>query len=187
MAPDGRLVKDLPPIATRKLPVSASTISFLQDAFHGTVMEGTAAPAFAGWPEGLIPAYAKTGTAEVYGKQTTSCFAAFAGTSTGPRYVVTMMISQGGTGVGTSGPSVEKILEALFGIDMGKPDPNGTLPTALPAITTDGRLPDLPVMHTLPTPPPPTPSSAPGAQPDARPGTKPSSKPKPNPTPTGTR
>jgi penicillin-binding protein 2 len=96
-----------------------------------------------------------------------------------------MMISQGGTGVGTSGPSVEKILEALFGIDMGRPDPNGTLPTALPAITSDGRLPDLPVMHTLPTPPPPTPSGTPGTKPDAHPAGAPPSGAVPTPTATG--
>ncbi|GAA2017724.1 penicillin-binding protein 2 [Catenulispora yoronensis] len=155
VSPDGKLVKDLAPIVTRKLPVSGSTLGFLKDALHGTAVEGTAAPAFAGWPQNVIPAYAKTGTAEVYGKQTTSCFVAFAGTETGPRYVVAMMVSQGGTGVGTSGPSVGNILKALFGVDMGKPDPNGTLPTALPAIRPDGLLPALPPATTLPTPPPP--------------------------------
>jgi penicillin-binding protein 2 len=156
LATDGKLVKDLAPIVTLRVPVSGSTLSFLGDALHGTAVEGTAAPAFAGWPMALIPAYAKTGTAEVYGKQTTSCFVAYAGTSTGPRYVVAMMVSQGGTGVGTSGPSVEKILEALYGVDMGHPDPNGTLPTTLPVIRPDGLLPALPAAATLPTPPPPT-------------------------------
>jgi penicillin-binding protein 2 len=141
---------------SRKLPVSGSTLSFLQDALHGTSIEGTAGPAFAGWPENVIPTYAKTGTAEVYGKQTTSCFVAYAGTETGPRYVVAMMVSQGGTGVGTSGPSVAAILAALFGVDMGHPDPNGTLPRTLPAVRPDGLLPALPPATTLPTPPPPS-------------------------------
>jgi len=155
---DGKVVKELPPIVSRKLPVSPSTLAFLQDALHGTSTEGTAAPAFAGWPESLIPTYAKTGTAEVYGKQTTSCFVAFAGTENGPRYVVAMMVSQGGTGVGTSGPSVEAILAALFGVDMGHPDPNGTLPATLPVVRPDGLLPALPPATALPTPPPPSPS-----------------------------
>jgi penicillin-binding protein 2 len=158
VSPDGRLVKDLPPIVTRRVPVSASTLAFLEDALHGTSIEGTAAPAFAKWPENLIPTYAKTGTAEVYGKQTTSCFVAYAGTETGPRYVVAMMVSQGGTGVGTSGPSVAAILAALFGVDMGHPNPNGTLPTALPVVRPDGLLPALPPATALPTPPPPAPS-----------------------------
>jgi penicillin-binding protein 2 len=158
VSPDGRLVKDLPPIVTRRVPVSASTLAFLEDALHGTSIEGTAAPAFAKWPENLIPTYAKTGTAEVYGKQTTSCFVAYAGTATGPRYVVAMMVSQGGTGVGTSGPSVAAILAALFGVDMGHPNPNGTLPTALPVVRPDGLLPALPPATALPTPPPLAPS-----------------------------
>ena len=161
ITPDGKLVKDFAPIVTRRLPVSGSTLAFLEDALHGTATEGTAAPAFAGWPQNLIPTYAKTGTAEVYGKQTTSCFVAYAGTETGPRYVVAMMVSQGGTGVGTSGPSVAKILQALFGVDMGKPDPKGTLPTALPVIRPDGLLPALPPAITLPTPPPPAPAGSP--------------------------
>jgi penicillin-binding protein 2 len=152
---DGKLVKDLPPVVTRRLPVSGSTLSFLADALHGTSIEGTAGPAFAGWPESLIPTYAKTGTAEVYGKQTTSCFVSYAGTETGPRYVVAMMVSQGGTGVGTSGPSVAAILAAIFGVDMGHPDPNGTLPTTLPVVRPDGLLPTLPPATELPKPPPP--------------------------------
>ncbi|MBS2552946.1 penicillin-binding protein 2 [Catenulispora sp. NL8] len=158
IAPDGKVVKDMAPIVTRKLPLSGSTLAFLADALHGTSMEGTAGPAFAGWPENVIPTYAKTGTAEVYGKQTTSCFVGYAGTETGPRYVVAMMVSQGGTGVGTSGPSVAAILAAIYGVDMGHPNPNSTLPTALPVVRPDGLLPALPPATSLPTPPPPSPS-----------------------------
>jgi len=179
---DGKLVKDLPPVVTRKMPVAPSTWAFLEDALHGTSIEGTAAPAFAGWPENVIPTYAKTGTAEVFGKQTTSCFVAYAGTETGPRYVVAMMVSQGGTGVGTSGPSVSAILAALFGVDMGHPDPNGTLPTSLPAVRPDGLLPALPPATALPTPAP-SPSAgatAPPAEPATEP--KPTTPPKPKPT-----
>ena len=42
---------------------------------------------------------AKTGSAEVYGKQTTSWVASYT-----KDYVVVMMVTQGGTGSGTSGP-----------------------------------------------------------------------------------
>lgn len=158
LGPDGKLVKDLPPIVSGHIPVSSDTIAFLQDALHGVATEGTGAPAFGGWPMARIPVGAKTGTAEVYGKQTTSCFVAYAGTATGPRYVVAMMVSQGGTGVGTSGPSVEKILEAIYGVSGGVVDPsaanlpNATLPSALPVIKPDGTLPALPVAPALPAP-----------------------------------
>jgi penicillin-binding protein 2 len=39
-----------------------------------------------------------------------------------PKYAVVMMVSQGGTGSGTSGPSVRKIYEAIFGIQGSKID-----------------------------------------------------------------
>ena len=40
-----------------------------------------------------------------------------------PRYAVVMMVSQGGTGSLTSGPSVRKIYESLFGVVGNKVDP----------------------------------------------------------------
>ena len=39
-------------------------------------------------------------------------------------YVVVMMVSQAGTGSGTSGPAVRKIWEALYGINGEKVDPS---------------------------------------------------------------
>ena len=57
------------------------------------------------------PCAAKTGSAEVYGKQSTSWVASYT-----KDYVVVMMVTQGGTGSGTSGPSVRKIWEHLYGI-----------------------------------------------------------------------
>ena len=53
----------------------------------------------------------KTGSAEVYGKQSTSWVATY-----DENYVVVMMVSQAGTGSGTSGPAVRKIWESLYGI-----------------------------------------------------------------------
>ncbi|NCA18758.1 MAG: penicillin-binding protein 2, partial [Actinobacteria bacterium] len=52
-------------------------------------------------------------------KDTTSWFASFA-PSDAPRYAVVMMVSQGGTGSGTSGPSVRRIYEAIFGVQGQK-------------------------------------------------------------------
>ena len=63
-----------------------------------------------------IPIAAKTGTAEVgTGSQRRSWFASYAPANK-PQYAVVMMVSQGGTGSGVSGPSVEKIYEALYGV-----------------------------------------------------------------------
>ena len=50
------------------------------------------------------------------GKQTTSWYASYA-PADDPEYVVVMMVPEGGTGSGTSAPSVNEIYKALFGID----------------------------------------------------------------------
>ena len=54
----------------------------------------------------------RPGSAEVYGKQATSWVASY-----DKNYVVVMMVSQAGTGSGTSGPAVRKIWEALYGVN----------------------------------------------------------------------
>ncbi|MFZ9416630.1 MAG: penicillin-binding transpeptidase domain-containing protein, partial [Alphaproteobacteria bacterium] len=44
-----------------------------------------------------------------------STFAAYA-PANAPKYAVVMMVTEGGTGSKTSGPSVRAIVEALFGV-----------------------------------------------------------------------
>ncbi len=108
------------------------TIKYIDKALEGVVTSGTAAWKFGGWPQDKIALHAKTGTAEVYGKQTTSWFATYT-----KDYAIIMTISQGGTGSGGSGAAVRKIYEALYGvqsdgsIDADKallPGPNVALP-----------------------------------------------------------
>ena len=66
----------------------------------------------------------KTGSAQVTGdKASTSWFASYAPANK-PRYAVVMMVTEGGTGSKTSGPSVRKIYEALFGVKNGVVRPN---------------------------------------------------------------
>jgi penicillin-binding protein 2 len=87
---------------------------------------------------------AKTGTGEVFGKQTTSVFASFA-PADAPRYAVVMTVAQGGTGSGTSGPSVRRIYERIFGVHGSRVQPATALlpdgpPSALPVVHRDGRI-----------------------------------------------
>jgi penicillin-binding protein 2 len=55
-----------------------------------------------------------------------------------------MMVSQGGTGSGTSGPSVRKIYEAIFGVTGNTVSPansvfvGGAPSAALPKVDTNG-------------------------------------------------
>jgi penicillin-binding protein 2 len=148
--PDGTLVRTIPPKVAGKLPIPQSTLRWMQRAFtRVTEPGGTGYAPFAnaGFPLDEIKVATKTGTAEVYGKQSTSWFASWAPAGGAkPQYVVVMMVSQGGTGSGVSGPGVEKIYETLFGVSAGRVDlrraapPYGRPVSALPRITRDGDI-----------------------------------------------
>ncbi|MEU6115365.1 penicillin-binding protein 2 [Streptomyces sp. NPDC047117] len=109
---DGKKVRDIAPKAHGKLPDTPKTLKQIDKALAGVATRGTAAWRFQNWPQKQIPMHAKTGTAEVYGKQTTSWFATYT-----KDFTIVMTISQGGTGSGASGPAVRKIYDALYGVD----------------------------------------------------------------------
>ncbi|WP_455357047.1 penicillin-binding protein 2 [Streptomyces sp. SYSU K217416] len=112
VSPDGKSVQEIKPKSHGRLPMDAKTRTLINDALAGVATRGTAAWRFGGWPQDKIPMHAKTGTAEVYGKQTTSWFATYT-----RDYTIVMTISQGGTGSGASGPFVRNIYDELYGLD----------------------------------------------------------------------
>ncbi|GAB2613884.1 penicillin-binding protein 2 [Streptomyces capparidis] len=129
---DGKRVEEIKPRAKAKLPMDRETRDYMDQALASVSTTGTAAWRFQGWPQDEIPIHAKTGTAEVYGKQTTSWFASYT-----EDYAIVMTISQGGTGSGASAPAVRNLYSALYGvqedgsIDTGKallPKPKKDLP-----------------------------------------------------------
>jgi penicillin-binding protein 2 len=77
----------------------------------------------------------------VQGKQSTSWVATY-----DENYVVIMMLTQAGTGSGTTGPAVRAIWESLYGINGMSVDPSqaaiaGTTPPAgLPTFMRDGTI-----------------------------------------------
>ncbi|MBD3545868.1 MULTISPECIES: penicillin-binding protein 2 [Streptomyces] len=141
ISPDGKSVREITPKAAGKLPVSARTIKDLDKGLRSVVEPGgTAAWRFGGWPQDKIPMRAKTGTAQVYGKQTTAWFATYT-----DDFTIVMTISQGGTGSGAAGPAVRKIYDALYGLDAeGNQDKKRALlpkpQKALPKIQSDGTI-----------------------------------------------
>ncbi|MGA5129569.1 penicillin-binding protein 2 [Streptomyces olivoreticuli] len=140
VSPDGKSVQEIAPTAHGRLPFDQKTRDQLDGALAGVATNGSAAWRFEGWPQKDIPMHAKTGTAEVYGKQTTSWFATYT-----QDYTVIMTISQGGTGSGASGPAVRNIYNALYGVDeKGKIDPGKALlphpESGLPKIEKDGTI-----------------------------------------------
>ncbi|MET8623005.1 penicillin-binding protein 2 [Kitasatospora sp. NPDC004669] len=132
ISPSGDLVREIAPHEDAKFPGDQKLLSYIDQATAGVITSGTAAWKFNGWPQDKIALHAKTGTAEVEGKQTTSWLDTYS-----KDYAVIMTISQGGTGSGGSGDAIRRIYQALYGvddkgaIDNGKallPTPQGELP-----------------------------------------------------------
>ncbi|MET9691770.1 penicillin-binding protein 2 [Streptomyces sp. NPDC006514] len=141
ISPDGKHIEMIKPQSHGRLPIDAKTISDLDGGLRSVVEPGgTAAWRFGGWPMDKIPMHAKTGTAQVYGKQTTSWLATYT-----KDFTIVMTISQGGTGSGASGPAVRNLYNAIYGLTMdGKQDLKKALllgPEAkLPRIEPDGSI-----------------------------------------------
>ncbi|MFE2421040.1 penicillin-binding protein 2 [Streptomyces hokutonensis] len=137
---DGKTVQEIKPKVKAKLPISAATHKGIDKALAGVVTSGTAAWKFQGWPQDKITLHAKTGTAEVYGKQTTSWFATYT-----KDYTVVMTIAQAGTGSGASGEAVRNIYNAMYGVqpDGSIDKKKALLPspqTSLPKVRADGTI-----------------------------------------------
>ncbi len=144
VAPDGTVVKEFDPIVSSKVDVPKSAIKFLRNTLPGVTRNGSGETPFLGFPLDQIPVASKTGSAQVTGSSvSTSWFASYAPADK-PKYAVVVMVTKGGTGSLTSGPSVRKIYEALFGIKGGIVDPSksvlvgGAPKTVLPTIESDG-------------------------------------------------
>ncbi|MEX0428276.1 penicillin-binding protein 2 [Nocardioides sp. DS6] len=143
---DGTVLKRITPKVVGHAKVSKKAIDYVNTALLGTLKpdgawNGTLAWKFGGFPLDQIHLRGKTGSAEVEGKQSTSWVATY-----DKNYVVVMMVTQAGTGSGTSGPAVRKIWEALYGIDGMTVDPakaaipGTTPPKALPVFGKDGSI-----------------------------------------------
>lgn len=101
----------------RKLPVSPANLETIRRGLEGVATEGTARGAFAGFP---IPISAKTGTAEqktVPPKQPFAWFVAYA-PAKDPKYVVAVMLEEGGHGGETAAPVARRVLEGLFNLPL---------------------------------------------------------------------
>ncbi|MCW2795743.1 penicillin-binding protein 2 [Nocardioides sp.] len=141
VGPDGTVLQRFAPEAAGRVDASKASLRYVDQALLGTPKVGTLAWKFIDFPLDKVHIRGKTGSAEVYGKQSTSWVATY-----DKNYVVVMMVSQAGTGSGTSGPAVRKIWESLYGIhgmDVRPKDsaiPGTTPPARLPTFMKDGSI-----------------------------------------------
>lgn len=139
--PEGEVVKVIRPKRASRVDVPKKHLAYIDRALQGVSLRGTMSWRLVGFPLDKVEVRSKTGSAEVYGKQSTSWVASY-----DDRYVVVMMVSQGGTGSGTSGPAIRKIWETLYGVrgDRVVPGkaalPGATPPEGLPVFARDGEI-----------------------------------------------
>jgi penicillin-binding protein 2 len=111
---DGALVQRFPGPPKKKLDISLATLDAVRRgirlASSGPV--GTSTSVFAGFP---VAVAGKTGTAQVYGKQDYSWYVSWA-PADDPKYVVAVMIEQGGHGGAAAAPAARLIYDALFNV-----------------------------------------------------------------------
>jgi penicillin-binding protein 2 len=141
VSPGGRVIKRIKPKVQGHIKDPAGAIAYDNNALLGTAKIGTMAWKMIGFPLDKVHIRSKTGSAEVYGKQSTSWVASY-----DKNYVVLMMVSQAGTGSGSSGPFVRKIWESLYGVHGAAVDrrdadiPGVVAPPTLPSFLPDGSI-----------------------------------------------
>lgn len=109
-----QVVRRLEPRVQRTVDLPPTIRQPILDGLLGVTTQpgGTARAVFGGFPNDTWPVAAKTGTAEVTGKDDTAVFAAF-GPAYDPQYVVVTMMEQSGFGGVAAAPVVRRILEPL--------------------------------------------------------------------------
>lgn len=141
VSPAGEVLRRFAPRQTGSVDVPKRYLDYIDEALKGVTRVGTMAWKMGGFPLDDVVVRSKTGSAEVYGKQTTGWVASYT-----EDYVVVMMISQGGTGSGSTGDAIRKIWETLYGIEGEKVRPQKAAipgvvaPKTLPTFLEDGSI-----------------------------------------------
>ncbi len=109
------------PIAPRRVgtvPLRSDVGAYVRAALADVTRPGgSAGSAFAGFPQDRYPVAGKTGTGEVFGKKATAWFVGY-GPTTRPKYVVAVVVSQGGSGSKVAAPAVREVFDAILALRM---------------------------------------------------------------------
>ena len=141
VSPSGEVLKRFKPRKNGSVGVPKKDLDYIDRALQGVSRVGTMAWKLGGFPLDDVTIRSKTGSAEVFGKQSTGWVASYT-----KDYVVVMMISQAGTGSGSTGEGVRAIWEALYGVDgeavrsQEAAIPGTVQPRKLPTFLDDGSI-----------------------------------------------
>jgi len=114
----GRPVRTVTPRVAQASKVPGGALAAVGQALATVPAGGTASSAFAGFPLDRFPVAGKTGTADLPPKAPFAWFASFAPVGD-PRYVVVVMVEQGGHGGESAAPVARAIYQKLFGLPLG--------------------------------------------------------------------
>lgn len=116
---EGLVPKSAAPKVISKVKVAPSAFDFMEQGMAGTVVgDGTAAPAFEGFPLSRVFVAGKSGTAQMAPKQPFAWFAAIA-RSGDQEIVVVALVEEGGTGSQIAAPIVRRVLDSYFDLPSG--------------------------------------------------------------------
>lgn len=110
------VIRTREPVVLRQIPLAPELRDPIVQGLRGVTESsaGTASATFGGFDLGAFPIAAKTGTAEVQGKATTSLFASFA-PADDPRFATVAVLEESDFGATAAAPVVRRVYEQLFG------------------------------------------------------------------------
>ena len=116
-SPQGAQIQALPFTAPVPLDIAPGYLAFVRNALREAAATplGTSYPSFGNYP---VAVAGKTGSAQVAGKGTYSWYASFAPVND-PKYVVVVLIEQGGEGADAAAPAARLIYNTLFHVKNG--------------------------------------------------------------------
>jgi penicillin-binding protein 2 len=115
-----RVVREIPAPPLRRIAIDPGALEALRRGLEGVPATGTARGAFETFPLHRFGVAAKTGTAELQTVPPTQPYAWFVAYAPArdPRYLVAVMIEEGGHGGETAAPVARRILDGLFGLPL---------------------------------------------------------------------
>lgn len=115
ISPDGDLVRSIDPPTVATLPMSEATRRQLLVDLGRVVSSGTARAAFADFGPGLEQVGGKTGTGQTSANRDNHAWFVGVAPIDNPKYVVVVLVEEGGSGGRIAAPVARHILQYLMG------------------------------------------------------------------------